>query len=576
MTLLELRKKLESRKNQIGLIGIRLDLSESPGNSVSAALTSDWKIISIKYGKNLDLVPDSETLRYVRKRDIDDPKLKLSLDLLEHESSHRENPSGTRFGCPYTVEMHDIIKEAIHKVLSVKGKAGLEDYVTNAFEDILDNVNCRKHTDFAGQALFWNNQGLVNSKNEKYSPFYEAFVQINLVLGGSVKEYTLLRRFYTNDRKVKKATKGFLDDMRSILGVEKLVRIHEKPAFKTIFTRDLQQREKLWTDLAHSFAMHTADLLEQMPPEMMFGSSENPFDKEMRQPRVKQEIAFNRYKRGKGPAGHRDLQEQLYDLYKRISKEIRVETSFYSESQKIPPVHYGKRFIKKDEQKFRYKGIGFKQDGSIGLRTTRYSELYPVSYKVHLSKFPKFKLILIDRSSSMKYNCDNESDVGDKSFIPWGDKSKYHFALKGYFGIDNFLERQGISNYVQNCVLGFSGENAIRGKSKKVAKALLTMPSGGTSFDIDRLESELSDENFVLSISDGEFELTEDIKKRLEQKIKQVKVDYAHIQIGEDTDFSSYLKKIDVPVFKVRGDDDLAKTMISFVSSYYRRIEVCK
>ena len=39
----------------------------------------------------------------------------------------------------------------------------------------------------------------------------------------------------------------------------------------------------------------------------------------------------------------------------------------------------------------------------------------------------------MDRSGSMGLSPNNTSDVGDKSFIPWGDKSKYHFGLKGYF-----------------------------------------------------------------------------------------------------------------------------------------------
>jgi hypothetical protein len=573
MNLIQLRKELEKRKNRTGLVGTRLDLSEVEGNSMSAHITTDWKTISMQFGEELDLVPDRETKSFVEKKNIDNPKLKVGLDILDHEAGHREKPTGTRLGCPYTVGMHDAIKEAIHRALREKSKDGLEDYVTNAFEDVLDNVNCRKDTDFSGQTLFWNNQGLVNSESEngKYNAFYEAFVRINLILGGNVSDYTLLRRFFKGEDKVRTSVRGFLGDLGSRLGIERLVKLHEKSdSFERLFTTDLDQREELWTALAYSFALHTADLLDKKPQQMMFGAGENPFDKEMEMPKNKQEVAHKRYVQGKGPAEHRDVQDQLYDLYKRISRDIPVETSSYAESQGMPLVHYGRRFIGEYERKIRFRGVGIDKDGELNIRTSRHNIQFPVSFKVHPRQFPKFKLALVDRSTSMAASPDNGGNVGDTSFIPWGDNSKYHYALKGYFGVENFLERQGISSYVKSCVLGFSGEGAVKGDSRTVATSLLTEPSGGTSLDINGLERELLENALVLSISDGEMRLNSSIKERFENKIKQEGVDYAHVQIGGETEFSTFLKGIGVPVFTVRGDDDLSRTMISFVSGYYR------
>lgn len=567
----EIRKELEKRKNKIGLVGTRLDLSEVSGNSFSAHITTDWRTINMQFGENLDLVPDIETKSFVEKRNVENPELKVGTDILDHEMGHREKPTSTRLGCPYTVEMHDLIKESIFKALKEKGKNGLEDYVTNVFEDVLDNVNCRRDTDFAGQTLFWNNQGLVSSENGKYNPFYEAFVKINLLLGGCVPDYTLLKRFFTHEAKVKSAVKGFLEDLSKELNIENLVKLHEKNAFGTLFTTDPSKRETLWTTLAYSFALNTADLLEENPKEEMFGAGENSFDKEMGMPKNKQEIAYKRYKEGKAPAEYRDVQEQLYDLYKRISKEIPVETSSYTESQGMPLVYYGRRFVGENEQKFRFKGVGFQQDGSLGIKTQRHSITHPVSYKVHPRKFPKFKIALVDRSGSMAQSPNNDNNVGSTSFIPWGDNSKYHYALKGYFGVENYFERQGISGYVQSCVLGFSGEQTVSGDARIVGTSLLTKPSGGTSLDINGLEKELSSQALVLSISDGELSLTDDVKERFENKIRQEGVDYAHVQIGEETDFSRFLKSLGIPVFGVRGDDDLAKTMINFVSGYYKK-----
>src|SRR3989344_4653166 len=236
----------------------------------------------------------------------------------------------------------------------------------------------------------------------------------------------------------------------------------------------------------------------------------------MKMPSNRQEIAFGRYQGGEAPLAHRDLQEQLYDLYKKISKEIPVETTHYSASQAMPLVRYGRRFVKEDERKFKFRGVGFKSDGEMCLKTT-----------------------------------------------------KHHVALKGYFGIDNFFKRQGVAPYIESSVLGFSGKSAVRGKSELVAKSLLTKPSGTTTFDSEGFEKEIEDSALVLSISDGEFSMNGSQKTSFEQKIRTA--DYAHIQIGGDTAFSTYLKDLGVPVINVKGDEDLSRSMVSFVSSYYKQ-----
>jgi len=575
--LYQIRKELEDRKNKIGLVGVLLNVNENEGNIISAHITTNWRTIEISYGKDLDLIPDKETRRFVRQRGIKDVKLKTGEDILEHEAGHRENKVGEKYGCPHDIETHELIKDSIAKGLIKIGRQGLEHYVTNAFEDILDNINCRRHTDFAGQTLFWNNQGLANPEEGKFNLFYEAFVKINLILGGKIADYSLLKRFFSNSPKVKESLDKFLKELRLEITEENLVRLHEKPGFDVLFNpKDKKKRAELWARLGYSFALNLGKLLENPPQQRMFGSQEgdenspeqNPFDREMKIPSNRQKIALDRYAEGKAPAAHRDTIEQLYDFYKGISKEIKVETSHYTNSQSMPLVKFGRRFIKEDEQKFKFKGIGFNEDGVVGIKTSKHALEYPVAYKIHPHKFPKFKLALMDRSGSMALSPNNDKNIGSTIYIPWGDKSKYHFALKGYFGIDNFLERQGIAQYVESSVLGFSGGEALRGKSEKIARKLLVKPKGGTSLDVSGLERELEENALILSISDGELSLTDEEKQRFEKKIQNC--DYAHIQLGDETDFSSYVKGLNIPVIYVKGDEDLSKAMVSFVSSYYK------
>jgi len=574
-----IKEELKRMKNSIGLVGTRLNVNEVSGNSLEGSISTDWKEIIINFGKDLELVPDKKTQEFIRKRSISDAKMKVGKDILDHEAGHRENKVGERIGCPYDLWTHERIKEGVFRGLVEVDRDGLENYVTNAFEDVLDNVNCRRHTDFSGQTLFWNNQGLVNSQNGKFNPFYEAFVRTNLILGGKVSDHTLLSRFYSGSPEVKVAVRLFSDELKSASGEQSLVRLHSKGGFNKLFIpNDLEKRAELWSNLGYKFAIHLGKLLDksQTPNERMFGSkdgdenspAQNPFDEEMKIPGNRQKIVRKKYEQSLGLAPHKDIQEQLYDLYKSISKEIPIETSHYTSNQAMPLVHFGRRFVKEDEQKFKFKGIGFREDGELGIRTAKHNISYPVTFKKHQRKFPNFKLVLMDRSGSMALNTDNEKEVGDTSCIPWGDKSKYHFALKGYFGIDNFLERQGVAPYIESCILGFSGESAVKGNSNLVAKSILTVPSGVTSLDVSGLERELEENAFVLSISDGSLSLNGEQKRKFESKIQGC--DYAHIQIGSETPFSNYLREQGVQVLTVKGDEDLSRTMVSFVSDYYR------
>lgn len=618
--LLELREKLEDKKKGIGLVGTRLNVRRVNGSGLSASITTDWKEIEINYGGDLNLVPDEKTKRFIERKGIRDVNAKTGEDLLDHEAGHRENRVYDGYGCPFDCATHDEIKDSVARGLKKIGKEGLESYVTNAFEDIIDNVNCRRFGDFSGQTLFWNNQGFVNSENGKFGNFYEAFVRINLFLGGNVMDYSLLRRYFGRGEETDNTFREYLEVMRRELELDNrksLLRLHKGEGFEKLFEQDKDKRLELWKKLGYEFAVRVGRLLDEVPKQRMFGScdgdenseEQNPFDREMKIPGNRQEVAFRRYKSGKGPVVHRDLESQLYDFYKKASREIRVETSDYLDSEQMPLVRFGRKFVGDEGRAFRFKGVGINSEGEIGLKTTKHSIDFPVSYKRKPRKFKKFKIAMVDRSGSMALSPDNDRNVGDKSFVPWGDGSKYHFALKGYFGIDNFFERQGILRYIESCALGFSGENAVRGSSESVAKSLLSKPSGGTYLDVDSLENELEREALMISISDGEFDceggtyeahLEEYVrakeahdegnmswgdfrrveerfednkwKERFEKKIESC--DYAHIQIGEETDYCYYLAELGRPVIRVKGDNDLSRAMVSFVSGYYKSLNV--
>ena len=567
----DLRKKLERKKNRIGLVGTRLNFSRSrDGKGISEYITHSWDEIVIKIREGLDLAPDAETKRYLEKVKTEDPVETVANDLLLHGCGHRELPTETGLGCPYTVEHHDVILDGVARALKEKGKQGLENYVANAFEDVLDNTNARRHTRHAGQILFWNNEGLEN--NGKFPDFYDAFVRINLALWGRPEDATLLRKFYTKSDKAQKAVTEFKDYLKAKLGIDNLSRTDDK---RVVFNRLFDKRN--WGEIAYRFTLALADLLEEQPQmRMCFGvpaDGVNPFDRLIRLPENQEKLAHGRYKAGQGPSQYTDPLLQLDALYRKISRAIPVRTAEYTQTAGIPVAYFGRRDLGEDETvKISRLKLGINGDGDLVLRVKRHEVKTPATYKVHPQNFPRLKVALLDTSGSMGSSPDNGNNVGSTTFIPWGDNSKYHFALKGLYGIDNFLEKQGVAPYVQSEAIVFAEDTRTSGRrafrSEEERRELLRKPSGGTKIDTKLLEAGTNERCFLVSVSDGDITNWDSAKESYKRAIQNA--DYFHIHLGASNQFTKDLESWGVKVHYVKGDDDLSRLMIDTVSSYYR------
>src|SRR3989344_4076794 len=433
---MNLKEKLNQKKNEIGLVGTRLNfLRPREGKGISEHITHTWDEIVIQIKKGLNLAPDEETKAYLRKLRIQDPVEAVATDLLYHGCGHRELPINTQLGCPFTIQYHDQILNGVTRALQEKGKQGLAAYVTNAFEDVIDNVNARKHTRHSGQILFWNNEAIENQG--KFQAFYEAFVKLNLTLWGASEDATLLRRFFANTPEIAKAIAQYKQVLKSPLRTSTLLRLFERERpFAQLFN------QAHWEHLAYQFAYATADLLDdQKKMRLCFGSSdETTWDKQMKLPQTQEELVFGRYKAGTGLSAHTDPLLQLDALYRKISRAIPVKTTSFTEATTIPIVHFGRENISDEGLRSgqKIKGIGFTEEGELTLKVSRHTINHPVTYKVHPRDFPKLKVTLLDTSGSMALSPNEDENIGDTSCIPWGDNSKYHYALQGLYGIDNF------------------------------------------------------------------------------------------------------------------------------------------
>ena len=178
----------------------------------------------------------------------------------------------------------------------------------------------------------------------------------------------------------------------------------------------------------------------------------------------------------------------------------------------------------------------------------------------------------MDNSGSMAEGING--DKGNIQFIPWGDNSKYHYALLGFYGIENFLQMQGISQYISHGLSLFSNQTRYKESNyqgiDEVRKLALAPEFNSTFLDAKVLTQALSGrESFVLSLSDGEIGNWDSEKTGFKNLAEQNY--FAHVQIGNNTQFSRDLESWSMPVFYVSKGEDLSKLMVNTALNTYKK-----
>jgi len=580
MTTQTLRQKLHEQKNRVGLVGGTVEIEEydEMENYVSAAISPKNWGIKISLRKDWNPIKDKRQKSYARAKKIQDGLETLVLHVGGlHEPAHWELPVDSEKGCPYNVYWHDKILEAIKQALPQdrKQQAG---YVANAFEDLLINPRCREfNQDFSGQVLFWDWEGIrCEEKGKKhYTPFYEAFVKLNMHLFGDNKDRALLRRHYSKDKQVDEAVKKVIDGLSLKENIQD--------------TSVLFRRER-WVQMASDFAKNLAHLLDETPEERLSaysqeGDSEgqgneqpagNGIERKVNTGEGKEQIASGRYSSGESPSINLTNYEQLDALYRKLARDIPIEVEVMAREQglRIAPLNFRPFDPEKDDPaKVKISKL-IATDQGLQFGYARDPLTIVSKSKIQKKSFPNFKMAVLDNSGSMRAAPDGSENVGNTSFIPWGDRSKYHYALLGFYGIENFLQRQGIAQYIQHGISMFSsGTRSQEGDFydlDRVRKQALSPDWGSTNIDAKSLSQTLKGrESFVLSLSDGEIQNwgseREAFRKLLEGNY------FAHIQIGGQTAFTHDLESWGVPVSYVSNGEDLSKLMVKTTNDCYRR-----
>ena len=244
------------------------------------------------------------------------------------------------------------------------------------------------------------------------------------------------------------------------------------------------------------------------------------------------------------------------------------------ESMPIAPIQSRMFDHEKDTlDKIIFGKILIDDDGKPALAVPRSYIEQAVRYKKSIKSYPELNIALLDTSGSMRESADG-SDSGKDHIIPWGDNSKYHYAVLAYYGVEKALHRIGVGVKTKYNVITFSEDTTatgVRAYYDDVRKQRMLNPKFGDDTIIDAavLTKECHEpESILMTISDGAIRNWSSIKNQFKNIIKDKF--YVHFQIGSDTDTTRDLKSWGATVIPVSNAQDLPRRAIDVAKTFYK------
>ncbi len=525
-------------------------------------------------------------------------------DITRHEVNHK-GYYGFK-GCPRTVDNHvERILEPIGEVLFEKGYSE-EDahYVSNALEDTILQTDLSRKFNLDGQILFWEDVGRhlrrkinkngIEVELNKFTPFYEAFVKLNLCLWGNKKQKRILKKYFTNDKKIREVLQNFLErtgisekKQKIIIGEEK-VYVKDRKAI-----RDFLNNKENWPKIAKIFAEEFSKLMQpnyalplinhsgkgtrgkENGDETRKNSKKriiiregNAFDIKMRTKDYKKKRIRKAYNRGEGIPIWISEFEALDLLYQSLAQELQIKKEVFTKQTKFPIYRYGKKPFDPERDKLKHAFFDFNDRGEIELKTKRWHEDIPLEYKIQPKGFPEIKFCIFDTSGSMERAPDGSSNIGSTKIIPWGDNSKYHYALLAWYGLLEYLKKNNLLKEKSIFLTNFS-DDTLTVESLTEAKELALSPQFGvTELELYKIKKIFEKSRMlVFTVSDGEIQNWDEIKSEF---IKYAKKNYYfHIQIGSSNTMTEDLIREKLTVVYIENIEDLAQRVIDLTRGMY-------
>ncbi|MCR4327890.1 MAG: hypothetical protein NUV46_04910 [Nanoarchaeota archaeon] len=536
--------------------------------------------------------------------------LRVTSDVTSHEIDHHKYKGCV--GCPQNVEKDiTLFFEPMNEIFSKMGFSKEDvDYATNALQDSILHYDLKKNT---GKGL----QGIVtfledvgeNCKNNKYTKFYEAHTKLNMFLWGTKEQKNLLNKFYTNDKKVGEVLKGFYGELnggkfkgktqvynrskcnskKNLFGKIKRKWTDRKNKEIDFFDKDGIRNylldEQNWKDVSEVYAKHFSKIMEPnyaMPTPDHSGSGTagretensenegNPFKKERESRNFKKGRVMESGNSGKKIPKWIDKMEALDIYYEGLAEQLIIKAETFSDPETLRIAHYGERPFNPKRDNFKNIKFGFDEEGNFEIKKKPYSIETPINVKSSPRGFPKVKFGLIDVSTSMTSDISGGENIGRTSIIPWGDNSKYHWALMTQFGIFEYFKRNHL--LTQNSISSaFFGENTKVVEGFQNVKDYLLHPNfeGDTQIDLPKIKNFFVGEgNLIYTIGDGLIGNWDSIKEDFINHAKNHA--YVHLHMGTENKMTRDLKKANLEVIVAQEGKGIVEGAIDLTDKIFR------
>ena len=487
-------------------------------------------------------------------------------DVSRHENNH-EVRAGFN-GCPRNAELHaEKIISPIAEVLKPKGYNSTDiHYLANALEDTILHMDLNSMHNLDGIADFFDDVG----RKSGYSDFYEAHVKINLWCWGNRQQKKKLGKYYKHDQKVREVMQNFI----TRTGMKSLDKAK---------VRSIMNDENKWPEIARVYAEEFSKLMQpgyarHIPDHSGKGTSGaekseetegNKFDHEMESKEFKSRQIQKAHASGNGTPPWMETYEAMDLLYQSLEKKLEIIAKSYTHSESMRLFDYGTEPFDADKHRAVNLQFGFDDKGKVELQRKRWTEHTTVSVKDSPKGFPEARFCILDTSSSMG-GAPNGGEIGRTNIIPWGDNSKYHYALLSFYGFLEYLKQNHLLKQTNIALANFSSDTIVKQGLSKAKRNALSPQWGGTHLDIDKVRSMFNGRDLLMfTVSDGDVENWDTIKDDFINSAR--KHHYFHLQIGGHSKMSSELKKAGFNVLKVSGNNDLANTVIDLTDKLYRK-----
>ena len=545
---------------------------------------------NIKIGYNPKYAEDSKELEAI----VEKPFERAFYSLIRHELNHK---GGKNFkGCPRNIDLHvERILEPGAETLSNLGFAdvpvnehqGLYAYFANMIEDIFDNFELGMKSDHTGMFLLYKDDA-EHLESKKFSLLFDAFVELQESLYAGKRAKKLIKPHHSESQKVKEAVDNF---MKKSGLTDFKIKVLTKRKKKAVDIFDRRKAagycldENNWVALSKIFTEEFAKLIDKSKMaqpsyiKKMFlplkGGSDS-FKDEMKDPEVKMKFAFRKYQQPGRLFEHPrylDSFEALDLVYQRLARNLEIKTNASTRSETMPVMWYGKRPFDAKNDRLSRARVGVNNDGSLELRVKKYHEDDNAEFTESKNDIPEIRFVMLDTSSSMQESAG--SNNSGKIMNPWADdnmhwddNSKYHHALLGWYGLIEYLKKQGALKHTSVKFANYSNATYTANNLIDSKKLALSPQFGGTTLNLSKVKGMFGKEQLIFSLSDGQIANWGAIKDDYVKRAKQN--EYFHLQIGGPTPMSQDLENAGLAVIYDDGRN-IEKIIIDLTRPYATR-----